>query len=60
VTTRLTRQGWTVLVGAVLCVVVGRLFAIIELYIMGAALVAAVVLGLFIVLIRRPRVDAHR
>ena len=47
---RLTRQGWTVLVGAVLCVVVGRLFGIIELYVIGAALAAAVVFGFAIVL----------
>ena len=58
--TRLTRQGWTVLVGAVLCVVIGRLFGIIELYVIGAALAAAVVLGFAIVLLRRPRVEVHR
>ena len=48
------------LVGAVLCVVIGRLFGIIELYVIGAALAAAVVLGFAIVLLRRPRVEVHR
>ncbi|MGH9272795.1 MAG: hypothetical protein ACRDZ2_16170, partial [Ilumatobacteraceae bacterium] len=55
-----TRAGWTVLVGAVICVVIGRLFGVIELYVMGAALAAAFVLAVVLVAVRRPRVEVHR
>ncbi len=55
-----TRSGWTVLFGAVACVVIGRLFGVIELYVMGVALAAAIVLAVVLVLVRRPRVEVHR
>ncbi|MGH8919340.1 MAG: hypothetical protein ACRD0H_13605, partial [Actinomycetes bacterium] len=57
---RLTRQGWTVLAGAVVAVVIGRLFGVIELYVMGAALAVAAVAGWATVLVRRPKVEVHR
>jgi len=57
---RPTRQGWTVLAGAVLAVVVGRLFGVIELFVMGSAMFAAAVLAFLLVLVRRPRVEVHR
>ena len=33
-----TRQGWTVAVGAVAALVIGRVFGILELYVIGAGL----------------------
>ena len=43
---RLTRQGWMVLVAAVLAVVVGRLFGVLELFVIGAAMAVAAGLAL--------------
>ena len=55
-----TRQGWLALVGAVLAFVIGRLFAIRELFIIGAALVVIVVLAVAAVNVARPRVRVER
>jgi uncharacterized protein (DUF58 family) len=55
-----TRAGWMVLLGAIICVVIGRLFGVIELYVMGTALAAALALAVVLVLVRRPRVQVHR
>ncbi|MBA3289401.1 MAG: DUF58 domain-containing protein [Acidimicrobiia bacterium] len=55
-----TRQGWTVLAGAVTAVVVGRTFGVIELYVIGAALGIAAVIAVVAVALRRPRVTVHR
>lgn len=57
---RLTRQGWMVLIAGVVAVVVGRLFGVLELYLIGAAMAVAAGLGLLVVLVRRPRVEVHR
>jgi uncharacterized protein (DUF58 family) len=57
---RLTRQGWIVLIAAVVAVVIGRLFGVLELFVIGAALALASGLGLLTVLVRRPRVEVHR
>lgn len=55
-----TRQGWTVLVSAVLAVVVGRSFGVIELYVIAAAMAVAVVVAVVAVALRRPKVRVHR
>lgn len=56
----LTRQGVAVIGAAVTAIVVGRVFAIIELYVIGAAFSAAVVVSVAYVWARRPRVEASR
>jgi uncharacterized protein (DUF58 family) len=56
----LTRQGVAVVVAAAICLVVGRTFGIIELYVISAACVAAVAAGVVYVWIRRPSVEATR
>lgn len=48
------------MIGAVLAVVVGRLFAVIELYVLGAAMGAAAVAAFVLVLVRHPKVEVHR
>jgi uncharacterized protein (DUF58 family) len=55
-----TRQGIVVAVAAVLAIVAGRLFGVIELYVIGAAMALASLFGLAVVTFRRPRVDVHR
>src|SRR5690554_2740436 len=55
-----TRQGWTVAAGAVLALVIGRVFAIIELFVLGAALALALGLALLTVRLRRPTLVLSR
>jgi uncharacterized protein (DUF58 family) len=55
-----TRQGWTVLVSAVIAVVIGRLFGVLELFVIGAALAAAVAVAWVVVRLWRPKVAVHR
>lgn len=55
-----TRQGIVVAISAVLAVVAGRLFGVLELYLIGAAMALASLVGLIVVVVRRPRVDVHR
>ena len=55
-----TRQGIVVAVAAVLAVVGGRLFGVIELYLIGAAMALATLIGWLVVYFRRPRVEVHR
>ena len=57
---RPTRQGMIVAVAAVLAVVAGRLFGVIELYLIGAAMVLAALTAWLVVAVRRPRVEVHR
>ena len=59
-TARLTRQGWMVLVSAVIAVAIGRLFGVLELFVIGAALAVAALLAVVTVWLRRPRVEVHR
>jgi uncharacterized protein (DUF58 family) len=56
----LTRQGWAILVGAVTTVIAARLFGIIELYIVGAALAAMAVAAWCYVRLTRPRLRVRR
>ena len=56
----LTRQGWLVTLGAVALLVVGRLFGIFELFVLGAACVALLVLAVTIVVRTRLRLEVGR
>jgi uncharacterized protein (DUF58 family) len=60
VRTNPTRQGWTVLASALIALVIGRLFGILELYVISAALAAAVVVAWIVVRLWRPNVNVHR
>ncbi len=55
-----TRQGWTVAAGAVLAIVIGRVFAIVELFVVGAALALALLMALAAVRFRRPVLGISR
>jgi len=55
-----TRQGWTVLVGAVAALTIGRVFGIIELFVIGAGLVVAVLVAVATVHLHRPRLAITR
>jgi len=57
---RLTRQGVIVAACAVLTGVMGRLFGVIELFFLSAAMLVATVVGYASVLLRRPRVVVRR
>lgn len=56
----LTRQGWTILAAAVASAVIGRVFGIIELYVIAAGTGAAVIVGVASVWFRGPSLTAHR
>lgn len=55
-----TRQGWTTLVGALAAAIVGRVFGIVELYIIAAAMAAAVITAVAVVRLFPPQVDVAR
>lgn len=55
-----TRQGWTVAASGVLAAVIGRAFGVIELYVIAAAMLVAVVAAWIAVAARRPRVRVRR
>ncbi len=48
-----TRQGWTVVVGAVAALAIGRVFGIVELFVIGAGLAVSVVVAVLVVRFRR-------
>ncbi len=56
----LTRQGAAVIAAGAIALIVGRIFGIIELFVIGAAFFAAVVVAIAYVWARRPRIDADR
>ncbi|WP_395151866.1 DUF58 domain-containing protein [Ilumatobacter sp.] len=56
----LTRQGTSGLAAGIIALVVGRVFGVVELFIIGAAFVVAVVLALVFVHVRRPNISALR
>ena len=56
----LTPQGFTCLVAGALAVVIGRVFGVIELFVIGAAFAVAPLLALIHVRTRAPRVNATR
>jgi uncharacterized protein (DUF58 family) len=55
-----TRQGWTIAVAAVAALVVGRVFGIVELFVIGAGLAAAVGLAVLAVQLHRPELSIVR
>lgn len=55
-----TRQGWTALVGGLAAIAIGRVFGIEELYVIGAALAAAVGLAVLVVRLFPPQVTVTR
>ncbi len=55
-----TRQGWGALGAGLGSVFAGRVFALIELYVVGAALVIAVALAMLVVRRPLPRLEARR
>jgi uncharacterized protein (DUF58 family) len=55
-----TRQGWTILAAAVVALVVGRVFGILELFVIGTAMAAAVALAVLSVRLFRPRLAVYR
>jgi uncharacterized protein (DUF58 family) len=56
----LTAQGITSLVAGAVALVVGRIFGVLELFIIGAGFLVAPLLGWAYVIIRRPQVEATR
>lgn len=58
--TRLTRQGWIVLASAAGTALLGRLFGVLELYLVAAAMITAAAGAFTIVWLRRPRVAVRR
>ncbi len=55
-----TRQGWSTLFGGIASIVLGRLFGLIEMYVVGSALLAAFGLSLLIVNRPLPRLAVRR
>jgi uncharacterized protein (DUF58 family) len=56
----LTRQGVAVVGAGIAAIVVGRIFGIIELYVIAAAFFASVAAAVVYVWVRRPRIEADR
>ncbi|MEX2625917.1 MAG: DUF58 domain-containing protein [Ilumatobacteraceae bacterium] len=56
----MNRHGWTGVVAAALAVAIGRVFAVVELYVIGAGIGAAVLAGWLTVGLRRPRITVER
>jgi uncharacterized protein (DUF58 family) len=55
-----TRQGWTVAVGAAAALVIGRVFGILELFVIGTGLALAVIAAVLTVRFRRPQLAIAR
>lgn len=55
-----TRQGWTIAVAAVVAATVGRVFGIVELFVIAAGLAGAVVVAVATVQLHRPRLSVTR
>ncbi len=55
-----TRQGWTVAVAAAAALVIGRVFGIIELFVIGAGLALSVVVAVVIVRVHRAELTITR
>ncbi len=56
----LTRFGWAALAGAAAAIATGRVFGLIELYVVGVALVAVTLLAVLSVRSAAPRLDVRR
>ena len=55
-----TRQGWAILVAAVASIATGRVFGLMELFVVGVALVVALALALILVNRPLPRMEVRR
>jgi uncharacterized protein (DUF58 family) len=55
-----TRQGWTILVGALAALVIGRVFGIVELFVIGAGLGIAVAVAVLVVRLYQPQLSITR
>jgi uncharacterized protein (DUF58 family) len=55
-----TRQGWTIGAGGIAALVAGRVFGILELFVIGTGLLVAVTLGVLVVRLRRPQLSIGR
>ncbi|MEO6652844.1 MAG: DUF58 domain-containing protein [Ilumatobacteraceae bacterium] len=55
-----TRQGWTIAVGAVAALVIGRVFGIVELFVIGAGLAIAVGVAVAVVRLHKPALAITR
>ncbi|HEY4377818.1 MAG TPA: hypothetical protein VGM93_11705, partial [Acidimicrobiales bacterium] len=56
----LNRQGWIVTTGSVALLVIGRLFGLFELFLVGIAGLVLVGTALAVVLAARPSLEVHR
>jgi uncharacterized protein (DUF58 family) len=55
-----TRQGWLVAAGGLIALAIGRVFGILELFVLGTGLVAAVVVAIAVVRLRAPQLSIGR
>jgi uncharacterized protein (DUF58 family) len=55
-----TRQGWTAVISAMMAVAIGRVFGIVELFVIGVGLLASVVVAVGIVRLHRPHLAITR
>ena len=55
-----TRHGWTILVGAAAALIIGRVFGIVELFVIGAGLAIAVGIAVLVVRLHEPRLAITR
>lgn len=56
----ITRQGWTALVAAAACFAIGRVFGLIEMYVLGSGIVVALLVAVISVQRRLPPLDVRR
>lgn len=56
----LTRQGIVVVAAGLVAIAIGRVFGIIELFVIGAGFLATATVALLYVALRRPRIEASR
>ena len=56
----ITRHGWTAIVSAVACFAIGRVFGLIELYVVGVGIIIAVLVALIAVQRRLPPLNVKR
>lgn len=55
-----TRQGWTIAMGALAALVIGRVFGIVELFVIGTGLGIAVIVAVLVVRLHRPQLSITR
>jgi uncharacterized protein (DUF58 family) len=56
----ITRHGWTAIVAAVACFAIGRVFGLIELYVLGVGIIIALLVALISVQRRLPPLNVRR